>query len=107
MYPILFQLRPAAGILTVGYTVPVSRFGIINSIIITNQGANTTFSITLVKPDADDAVIQYIFKDSAIKRSETIAVDLDMILQTKSVIKVQSASGQVSFNIMGDEKLKT
>ena len=92
---------PAGGVLTDLYTCPDNR-AVLISIMICNTGAATTFRISLARKGAADDVSQYLFYDVAIGAAESVFLQ-NVSLDENDVVRGESASGDVSFNVMVDE----
>jgi hypothetical protein len=101
---VLGQILPSAGVLSVAYTVPAATNTVISSIVACNTDTNnTTFRISVAINGAADATKQYIYFDLPIEGNDTFIATVGLSLNAGDVIRVQSASGLVAFNVFGDE----
>lgn len=100
---VLGQSKPAAATLTALYTVPASTQAVVSTITVCNQGAATTFRISVAIAGAADTAAQYIAYDVAIGANETAYVTIGATLGAADVIRVYNAAATVSFNAFGQE----
>lgn len=102
---ILGQSVPTATTLTALYTVPASTSAVISSIVICNQNSSTTikFRISLAKAGAADTPAQYLYYDLPLIANDTFIATIGISLATTDVIRIQSDTASVSFNVLGCE----
>ena len=102
---VLGQVVPTATTLTALYTVPGSVSAVISSIIICNQNPATTikFRISLAKSNAVDTPAQYIYYDLPLIANDTFIATVGISLAATDVVRVQSDTANVSFNLLGVE----
>lgn len=101
---ILGQDVPLASTLTDVYTVPLGRTAVISSIVVCNlDSSNTVFSISLAAAGAADTPKQYIYKDLPLAANDTFVLTIGISLDENDVVRILSASGNVSFNLSGVE----
>ncbi len=99
---VLGQAQPTALTLTPIYTVPASTSAVVSSIMVCNTGGtSTTFRLSIAIGGALDNIQQYIYYDLPILNNDTFIATVGISLATTDVIRVQSASGNVSFTISG------
>ena len=99
---ILAQSAPAAGILTAAYTAP--RKAVISSLVMCNRGAaQTTVRVSCAEDGAADDSKQYVYYDLPLPANDTFIATIGMTLGADDVVRVYSASGEVSFNLFGVE----
>lgn len=103
VYKVLGQSKPGAVTLTDAYTVPGATSAVISSIVICNQGAATSFRISVAVAGAVDTGAQYLFYDTAIGANTTYTVTIGITLAAAGVVRVYNTLATVSFNIFGSE----
>lgn len=64
-------------------------------------GANTTYSISVAIAGSTDTPSQYLAFNAPLQANETKGFTLGITLGITDVIRVKSASGQVSFSAFG------
>lgn len=100
----LGQLSPAARTLKTMYAVPLRKKVSGGRLIIANRGAaSTTFRVSVAVGGAADEARQYVNYNTPLLVGETKEADLNLLLEAGDQIRVYSASGEVSFNLMGKE----
>ncbi len=100
---ILGQLSPGAGVLGDIYTVPTAKNATCRVIASNRAASATSFRVALAQAGAPDNDIQYVAYDVPIDANDTGATTVFMI-DTTDVVRVESASGNVSFTITGLEQ---
>lgn len=102
---VLGQSVPTASTLTALYIVPGSTSAVVSSIIICNQNSSTTikFRISLAKSGAADTPAQYIYYDLPLIANDTFIATVGISLAATDVVRIQSDTANVSFNILGVE----
>jgi len=104
LFKVLAQIIPAMGTLTDAYTVPADKAAVISSIIVANEASSSTvFRISIAVAGAADDLKQYIYYDVLLLQNRTFIATVGLTLGAADVIRVQSANGNVAFNISGDE----
>ena len=102
---VLGQSAPAATVLTTLYTVPGATSAVGSSMMVCNQ--NTTaaikFRVSVAVAGAADTPKQYVYYDIEIPPRNTFAGTLGLSLATTDVVRVQSDTANVSFNLFGTE----
>lgn len=103
----LGQAYPAAGVLTDLYVVPGGRSAIVRSVVVCNQGPGVAFPrLSVAVAGAADDPKQYIrrgFGASGLPPQDGITVREPITLAATDVLRCYSDTGQVSFNVFGDE----
>ena len=103
-YKNLGQSVPAANTLTNAYTVGAASSAVVSTIVVCNFGTvDAMFRISHALAGAEDATAQYLFYDVTIKARATQGFTFGPTLATTDVIRVQSSTGYVAFNIYGVE----
>lgn len=100
---VLGQSKPAATTLTALYTVPASTQVVGSSLVVCNQGAATTFRVSVAIAGAADTPAQYLAYDVAIGANITIVYTLGFTLGAADVVRVYNTLATVSFNLFGVE----
>lgn len=104
VFGVLAQSLPAAGALTDVYTCPPANAGVsISSVVFCNQSKTQPAQVRVsvaVSGSADDAS-QYLFFDVVLQPRETLAVVIGITIGTSDVVRCQSDTGAVSFNLFG------
>jgi hypothetical protein len=98
---VLAQSIPTAGVLTDTYTVPAATSAIVSTIKVANQGAATQFRVSVAVAAAADTPKQYVYYDVPIAANDTFSATEGWTLGATDVLRCQSGSGQVSFNVFG------
>lgn len=103
-FKILSQIVPVATTLTDLYTVPGATQTSVSSVIICNQNAGTiVFRISVAIAGAADDPKQYLYYDLPLGGNDTFIATIGLSLATTDVVRVQSNTANVSFNITGCE----
>lgn len=101
---VLGQVTPAAATLTTLYTVPAATSASISSIVICNQNATQVlFRISLAIAGASNTTAQYLYYDLPLLANDTFIATVGISLATTDVVRVQSDTTNVSFNLLGVE----
>lgn len=101
---VLGQLHPAAATPGTLYTVPAGRQAICSSLIIANvASANTTFRVAIRVAGEATANKQYMYFDVTIAGNDTFIATIGVTLAATDVVTVQSASGNLTFQLFGQE----
>ncbi len=95
----LAQASPAAATLHDLFTAPVG-FRVTGRLHIANRGAASTVRVAMAIGGAADAVQQYKAYDKAIDANEGLEFG-PFTMDPGDVLRVQSASGSVSFSLNG------
>lgn len=101
---VLGQLVPSANTLTPLYTVPGGISASVSSVIICNQTSSSIlFRISVaVNGEADDPK-QYLYFDLPLENNDTFIATVGISLASGDIVRVQSDTANVSFNIFGVE----
>ena len=102
-YKVLGQSLPLATTLTDLYTVPASTSTVVSTIVVCNQGAATSFRISVAVAGAVDATSQYLFRDTDIAANTTYTVTIGITLATTDKIRVYATLATLSFSAFGSE----
>ena len=101
---VLGQVAPAATTLTTLYTVPASTSAVASTLIATNRGTtSTTIRVAVRVVGAAISDKSYIIYDLAVPGSNGHVSTIGLTLAATDVVSVYSASGNVSFNLFGEE----
>lgn len=101
---VLGQLAPAATTLTALYTVPASTQTTCSSVVVCNRTAGTIkFRISVAIAGVGDAVAQYLYYDVSVARTDTFIATLGITLAATDIVRVQSDTANVAFNLFGAE----
>lgn len=98
----LAQSAPAATTLADAYTVPAAKRATVEVVICNRSGA-TTVRLQHAIAGAASANGQYLLYDYALGANEA-KVTAQMTLAATDVVRVYSASGNVTFNVNGIEE---
>jgi hypothetical protein len=102
---ILKQAAPAARILTGVYAVPDNTRAVLSSLVVCNQGdSRATFRVTLAPNGDADEPKHYLYHDEPIDAHRTFAATLGVTLGARTVVRVYSSTGLVSFQVLGAQK---
>jgi hypothetical protein len=103
-YKILGQAAPTANTLTAVYTVPSATQAVISTITVCNQTAsNASYSISVAANGAADANTQYIIRGGVVPAADSIGITLGITVDAADVIRANTNSANISFNIFGSE----
>jgi hypothetical protein len=99
---VLGQSNPTANILTSLYTVPAATQTTVSSITVCNlANSSTTFSVSIAPGGAADTLSQYVYYNLPLDQNDTFIATVGFTLATTDVVRVLSASGNVSFSLFG------
>jgi len=102
-YKVLGQSRPAANALTDLYTVGAATQTSVSSLVVCNQGVQTTFRISVAVAGVVDGLMQYQAYDVFLFDNEIKTLTLGITLGATDKIRCSSVSGSVSFSAFGVE----
>jgi hypothetical protein len=102
LFGALAQSAPAATTLTDAYTVPAAKRATVE-VVICNRSTATTIRLQHAIAGAASADAQYLLYDFALDANESKATT-NFTLNATDVVRVYSASGNVTFNINGIEE---
>lgn len=101
---VLGQSNPSATTLTTLYTVPGATTAVGSSIVICNQAATaTTFRIAVRPAGAAIAAQHYLYYDEPLAGNDSFVATIGITLATTDVVSVYAGSGNLSFNLFGQE----
>lgn len=101
---ILGQLVPSINILSPLYVVPSSASASVSSLIICNQNTiQILFRISVALGGAADDPKQYLYFDVPLDGNDTFIATIGLSLASNDVVRIQSDTDNVSFNISGVE----
>lgn len=101
---ILGQSSPSTGVLTDVYTVGAATQAVVSTITICNRGTSlSSFRVSVAQGGAADTTKQYLYYDVPINGNDTFAATLGITLNTGDVVRFQSGSNTLTFNIFGVE----
>ena len=101
---VLGQSAPPAGALTALYTVPSYCSATVSSLLVCNTGGGAAkFRVSVAPNSAADGLKQYLYYDEALPANRTFAATLGLTLDEGDILRVQSDTGSVSFNVFGVE----
>ena len=99
----LAQSNPSAASLTDLYTVPGGTSATVSTITVCNQGATTTFRVSVAVAGAADVVKQYIYRDLQLTANDTFAATLGITLGAGDKVRIYAGTANLSFNLFGCE----
>ena len=100
----LGQAIPVAATLTTLYTVPGATSGVVSSLVVCNQGDQAAaFRVAHAVAGAADESKQYLYYDEPLDSHRAFPITLGVTLAATDVLRVQSDTGRVSFNVYGIE----
>jgi hypothetical protein len=100
---VLGQLSPAAITLSTLYTVPAATQVVGSTLMVCNRGGATTYRVSVAPDGAGDSVEQYLAYDVALGANAPDPIKIGITLDATDVVRVYSASGNVSFQLFGVE----
>jgi hypothetical protein len=101
---VLGQSAPAANVLTDAYTVPSSTSAAVSSLIICNRGTGyTNVRVSVAVAGVADNPTQYVYYDLLCDPNNTFIATVGITLSAADVVRVQSDTGQVTFQFYGTE----
>jgi hypothetical protein len=102
-YKVLGQSAPAAATPADLYTVPGGNSAVCSTLVICNRGVSTSYRVAIRPAGASIANQHYIVYDAAITANDSTFLTIGSTLAATDVVTVESASGNVSFNLYGSE----
>ena len=103
-YKILGQAAPTPNTLTAVYTVPSATQAVISTITVCNQtAANASYSISVASDGDADANTQYIIRGGVVPAADSIGITLGITVDAADVIRANTNTANISFNIFGSE----
>lgn len=101
---VLGQVAPAAATPTTLYTVPAATSVVVSTLVACNRGnADTSVRVAVRPAGAALADQHHVYYDALVPAHDTLASTIGMTLAATDVVTVQSASGDVSFSVFGEE----
>lgn len=101
---ILGQLNPTANTLSTVYTVPASNSAVISTVVVCNQGANSSSFRLAVIPSGNTILGKhYLNYDTPIPGNDSIAITIGVTLAANDSISANALTSGISFNIFGSE----
>ena len=101
---VLGQVAPVAATMTDLYTAPAGTQVVVSSIIICNQvAADTTFRLAVSPGGASIEDWHYLYYDTRIPGSETLAAQIGVTLSAGDKLRVRAGSNFLSFSAFGIE----
>lgn len=100
---ILGQSAPAAGTTTTVYTVPAARQAVLSTIVAATTSSTATTVRVHVSTGGAAAVGNAIAYDVALSGNSHMAITEGITLEAADIVAVQSAGGNVTFTIFGEE----
>lgn len=101
---ILAQDLPVITSLTDLYTVPVGRTAVISSVTVCNQGANSSWRLSIAIAGAADNPKQYLYYDMPHPANDTFVATIGITLSAGDIVRIYSGNGNLSFNLFGIEE---
>jgi hypothetical protein len=103
-YKVLGQVQPSANTLTTLYTVPSATNTVVSTMVVSNLGPTSTTYRIAIRPSGEAiASKHYIAYDVTIPTLDSLTLTLGLTLATTDVMRVESYSGLVVFNLFGSE----
>ena len=103
-YKILGQSNPTANTLTDVYTVPSANQAVISTITVCNQSiVNAAYSIAVSPGGQSDNVKHYIVRGGTVPAADALAFSLGLSLGAGDVVRANTTSSSLSFNVFGAE----
>lgn len=101
---LLGQASPAADTPADLYTAPADTTAVVSALFVCNTGtADTVFSVSVADGGAAEGDAQWLYRDHPVPAKRTFLVDGKVVLQAADVLRVESLSGGVAFNLFGLE----
>lgn len=102
-YSVLGQSMPAANQLTDLFTVGATLQAVTSTLVICNQSSSAadTFRVAVRPAGAAIQPADYLYYDKSIAANDSLPLALALTLNAGDVVSVQSAGGNVSFNLFG------
>ena len=97
---VIAQAAPAAATLTDLYTVPALTQSAVGTFVACNQnGSSVLVRVAIALAGAADTRKQYLYYDAVLPPNTTIELISNMTLNTTDVVRVQTDTTNVSFNL--------
>jgi hypothetical protein len=101
---VLGQVAPAAATMTDLYTAPAGTQVVVSSIIVCNRGfSDTTFRVAVSPGGASIEDKHYLYYDTRIPSSETLAAQIGVTLSAGDKLRVRAGNNMLSFSAFGIE----
>ena len=103
-YKIVGQLKPSANTLSDVYTVPGSTETVISTITVCNHTAtNASYSLALAPNGEATNDKHFIVRGGVVPAADAIGVTLGITLDAADVVRCNTNTDGVSFNVFGSE----
>jgi hypothetical protein len=101
---VLGQDKPAGTTLTDLYTVGSLIQTTTSTLAICNQsGSGEACRVSVAPLGASDTLAHYLYYDKSILANDSVFLTIGMTLQETDIVRVYSASGNISFTLFGVE----
>lgn len=99
---VLAQLAPAVGAETTLYQVPNANRTFIAELVVCNRtAAPATFRLSISLRGAATATTDYLYFDLSVSGNDTFASEIGVTLGAGDIIRVYTATGNITFNLFG------
>lgn len=95
--------KPAAATPASLYTVPSGTSTVLSNIICCNQSTETTVKIAVRPLGVSVTADHYIVSGTTINDNDVLEIGRGITLNATDIVEVLSDSGNVSFNLFGEE----
>ena len=103
-YKRLGAINPSANTQTNVYVVPTSTEAVVSTITVCNQSAsNASYSIAVATNGEADNVKHYLIRGGVVPASDSIGITLGITIDAADVVRGNTNSSSISFNIFGSE----
>ena len=101
---VLGQVAASATTETDLYTVPAATSTVISSIVACNRGSSSAaLRVSIAVGGGATATKDYLYYDLIIPPNETFIATVGITLSTTDKVKVYASTGNLSFNLFGEE----
>lgn len=98
------QRYPSANSLTALYNVIDGKRAVVSTLTACNQSDEDTWISVTIAPNGDaDEEKHYLFREAVVRARRTFAATIGLTLAARTVVRVASGNGRVSFTLNRDE----
>lgn len=103
-YKVLGQSNPTSNVSNTVYTVPASNSAVISTVVLCNQGANSSsFKLAVVPSGNTISSKHYLNYNTPIPGNDSIAVTIGITLAANDSISINVSSNDISASVFGSE----
>lgn len=100
---VLAQSAPAATTATSIYTAPTGKIASIDTLLVCNRGAASSYRVYLTYNPSSIQTKEYIYYDTPILANDTFTAEISITISGAITVGIYSTSGNISFTLLGEE----